>query len=174
MIEKVVNKVDEMDRKLTEVSAQISHLVTKEACAEGRKALSDDLKARMDGDREITGMNITLPAFLQQYSRTEKSSATPSKNHSSTPAPGAPKPVIYYIKAISSIVSLTFAVLAMTFFIYRMMDRMDQQQQTMQTIQRNMQQFERNNEAGLHPHSPEAPAPHPDSLKQPTDPADGS
>ena len=142
LIEKIADQVGRIDGTLTEVKAQVGHLVTKEACAEGRKALSDDLKARMDGDREITGMNITLPALLQQYSRTEKPSATPSKHHSSTPPPGARKPVIYYIKAVSSIVSLTFAILTITFFAFKMMGSLSEQQRLMQTIQRDLAKVE--------------------------------
>jgi hypothetical protein len=176
MIERVVNKVDNMDKTLTEVKAQVSHLVTKEACAEGRKDLSDDLKARMDGDREITGMNITLPKLLEQYTRKDKPSASPAalaKNHSSAPPASGPKPILYYVKAVSSIVSLFFAVLAMTFFIYKMMDRMEQQQEVMQTIQRDVKQFEHNYDVGQHSNPQDVPILRPDSSKQQENPVDG-
>jgi hypothetical protein len=145
MIEKVVDKVEGMDRTLIEVKTQISHLVTKEACAEGRKELSDDLKARMDGDREITGMNITLPALLQQYARTDKPTPVSSKSTASkypSGHPKEPKTTLYYIKAISSIVSLTFAILAVTFFAFRMMASLSDQQRLMQTIQQDLERMD--------------------------------
>lgn len=174
LIEKMVHKVEGMDRTLIEVKTQMEHLVTKESCAEGRRELSGDLKARMDGDREITGVGITVPKLWQQYVEATRgpiapapaqqpASASKSRPTSSTPPP--PKSVLYYIKAISSIVSLVFAVLAITFFAFRMVSRLDeqqtamrQQQAVMQDIQRELKQIdsvERNEEVpvDLHPMS---------------------
>jgi hypothetical protein len=147
LIEKVADQVGRIDGTLTEVKAQVGHLVTKEACAEGRKALSDDLKARMDGDREITGMNITLPALLQQYARSDKPTPVPSSSKSMASKypsghPKEPKTTIYYVKAVSSIVSLTFAILTITFFAFKMMGSLSEQQRLMQTIQRDLEKVE--------------------------------
>lgn len=149
LIEKIADQVGRIDGTLTEVKTQVGHLVTKEACAEGRKALSEDLKARMDGDREITGMNITLPALLQQYTRSGKATPVPAPVSSKAMTskypsghPNEPKTTIYYIKAISSIISLTFAVLAITFFVFKMMAGLDSQQQLMQSIQQDLEKVE--------------------------------
>ena len=146
LIEKLVTKVDDIGGIVLSMRTEMDHLVTKESCAEGRKDLSDDLKARMDGDREITGMNITLPALLQKYSRTDRPTPVVPPGSSATTRPSGhprePKTAIYYIKAVSAIVSLTFALFTMTFFAYRMMDRMDQQQRLMQTLQQEVLQMD--------------------------------
>lgn len=142
LIEQLVTKVDSLGGSVREMQTTMQHLVTKASCAEGRKELSDDLKARMDGDREITGMNITLPKLLQKYANNEKPTPLPSKSRASTyPSghPKEPKTVIYYIKAISAIVSLSFALFTMTFFAFKMIARMDDQQRAMQEQQRVMQ-----------------------------------
>lgn len=150
LIEKISEKMDNVALAVAAIDNQMEHLVTKEACAEGRKALADDLKARMDGDREITGMGITVPKLLQQYgeaiSAQQKSVAAGSSvadagTTQSNPAVvnvREPRTVVWYIRTISSIVSLIFAVIAITFFAYRMMERMDEQQEIMQSMQKNI------------------------------------
>lgn len=147
LIEQLVAKVDNLSGSVREMQTTMHHLVTKAACAEGRKELSDDLKARMDGDREITGMNITLPKLLQKYANNGKPTPLPSKSRASTYPSGHPrerKTVIYYIKAISAIVSLSFALFTMTFFAFKMISRMDEQQRAMQDQQRVMQTIRQN------------------------------
>jgi uncharacterized protein YoxC len=156
LIEKMAGKVDDMDRTMAMVKTQMEHLVTKESCSEGRKELAEDLKARMDGDREITGVGITVPDLWQKYVEATRGQATPapttshssqSKSRATTSYPPPPKPVIFYVKAISSIVSLVFAVIAITFFAYKVVDRMDRQQVVMQDIQRNLKQLETTKQA---------------------------
>ena len=151
LIEGMSGQVDNMGKTLAEVKVQISHLVTKESCAEGRKELSDDLKARMDGDREITGVGITVPKLWQQYVDVARGPMTPipmsaqpssSKSRNATTIPPPPRGVMYYAKAVSTIVSLVFALLTATFFIYKMMDGLHQQQAVMQDIQRNLKRIE--------------------------------
>jgi uncharacterized protein YoxC len=170
MIEKVVDKVEDIDKSVTEMKTTMGHLVTKEACAEGRRCLSDDLTARMDGDREITGMNITLPKLLQKYAQNEIPTPVPSRVKPST-HPSAPprerKSAIYYIKAISAIVSLTFAVITMTFFVYKIIDQMDQQQQMIQQIERNMARSEAVREGLRHVASPSTPGLSPNPVDGP-------
>lgn len=146
LIEKLVTKMDDIGGLVMGMTNEMEHLVTKESCAEGRKDLSDDLKARMDGDREITGMNITLPALLQQYTRTDKPTPVQPKSQASTHPSGhpkEPKSVIYYIKAISAIVSLTFALFTMTFFAFKMIARLDEQQRVMHEQQQVMRVIQR-------------------------------
>lgn len=163
LIEGMAKKVDDMDSTMTMVKTQMEHLVTKESCLEGRKALADDLKARMDGDREITGVGITVPKLWQQYVDVTRGPTTPvlagtpgasAKSRATTSVPPPPKTALYYVKAISSVVSLTLAIITITFFAYKMVDRLDrqqvvmQQQQTvMQDIQRNLKQLETTDEA---------------------------
>lgn len=156
LIERMVNKVDDMDKTLVEVKTQIDHLVTKESCAEGRKQLAEDLKARMDGDREITGVGITVPALWQKYvEATRGSTSSAAAQHQETSPrsrvaasiPPPPKTAMYYVKAISSIVSLVLAIFAITFFAYKMVDRMDRQQAVMQDIQQNLKQLETTEQA---------------------------
>lgn len=151
LIEGMSGQVDNMGKTLAEVKVQISHLVTKEACSEGRKELSEDLKARMDGDRDITGVGITVPKLWQQYVEATRgpitmtpASAQPpmAKSRMATSIPPPLRGVMYYAKAVSTIVSLVFALLTITFFAYKMMDRLDQQQTVMQDIQRNLKRIE--------------------------------
>lgn len=175
LIESMVGKVEDMDRTLTEVKVQMSHLVTKESCADGRRELAEDLKARMDGDREITGIGITVPKLWQQYVEATRSPMTPvptsatghgpaPKSRTTTSVPPQPKTVMYYVKAVSSVVSLVFAVITITFFAFKMITRLDQQQEAMQQqqavmrdIQQNIKQLE-NTKVG----HVEVPAPRPD------------
>jgi hypothetical protein len=147
LIEQLVTKVDGLGLSVQGMQTTMGHLVTKASCAEGRKALSDDLKARMDGDREITGMNITLPALLSKYSRTEKPSPAPLPRTpvgSTRPSghPREPKTVLYYVKAASAIISLTFAIFTMTFFAFKMIARLDEQQQVMRSIQQDLEEMD--------------------------------
>jgi len=152
MIEKMAGKVDDMDKTLAGVKIQMQHLVTKESCAEGRKELADDLKARMDGEREITGVGITVPEMWQRYAETMRASGssagqastTPptSKSRAATSTTPPPRSAGYYLRTISSVVSLVFAIITITFFAYKMVDRMDRQQAVMQEIQRNIKQIE--------------------------------
>jgi TolA-binding protein len=160
LIGKMVDKVDEMDKTLVKINTQMGHLVTKEACSEGRKELAEDLKARMDGDREITGVGITVPKLWQQYVEMTRGQSTPpptlaTSTPASTPSattkgrttpsfPPPPKGTLYYVKAISSIVSLVFAVITITFFAFKMVTRLDQQQETMQQQREVMQDIQRN------------------------------
>jgi len=79
----MTKKVESVGETVTKMNTQMEHLVTKEACAEGRRQLSDDLKGRMDGDREITGTNLRIPDLLA-----EVSSRTPP------PTPHSPQPSV--------------------------------------------------------------------------------
>ena len=54
----ISKKLDKVTTAVTEMNNQMGHLVTKESCSEGRRLLSDDLKQRMDGDRDITGTDL--------------------------------------------------------------------------------------------------------------------
>jgi uncharacterized coiled-coil protein SlyX len=163
LIENMAGKVDDMDKTLAGVKIQMQHLVTKESCAEGRKELAEDLKARMDGDREITGVGITVPKLWQQYVEATRGPMTPvpggassvsSKSRTTTSVPPPPKSAMYYVKTASSVISLVFAIITITFFAYKMMDRLDQQQAVMQQqqsvmrdIQNNLKQLETTEEA---------------------------
>lgn len=176
LIENMAGKVDEMDKTLAGVKIQMQHLVTKESCAEGRKELAEDLKARMDGDREITGVGITVPKLWQQYVEATRGPMTPvpggvasptPKSRATTSVPPPPKSVMYYVKTVSSVISLVFAIITITFFAYKMMDRLDQQQAVMQQqqtvmrdIQHNLKQLE--NTAGVaHTQPDQPPTPRP-------------
>lgn len=149
LIEKISEKMDGVALAVAAIDNQMEHLVTKEACAEGRKDLADDLKARMDGDREITGMGITVPKLLQQYGEAitaqQKAASGPSSPNAGTTQKTEavtvgqePKNIVYYIRTVSAVLSLIFAVITITFFAYKMMDRLDRQQEVMQSIQQNL------------------------------------
>lgn len=155
VIKKISEKMDSVGLSVAAINTQMRHLVTKAECSEGRRELSEDLKARMDGDREITGVGITVPKMLQQYAEAANAQRTvasspPSPDNSQSISPVVTirehKTTAWYIRMISAIVSLTFAIITITFFAYRIVERMDRQQTVMQDIQRNLRALEKNSD----------------------------
>jgi hypothetical protein len=129
-IKKVLNSdLKEITKAVTEIKVQMEHLVTKEGCERGRKELADDLKRRMDGDREVTGHNISLPQMWANYKATKESKPTPP------PVPvKQTRGVVYWIGVISAVITIVGTVVGGVVFGVRILDRSDRQEQMMQQI----------------------------------------
>jgi hypothetical protein len=129
-------KVDSVSETVTRMNTQMEHLVTKEACAEGRQQLGDDLKRRMDGDREITGTNIKIPALWQQFQEATKQKKT------TVPPPPAPqqKPqrgFLFWLGVIAACVTISGGIVGVTFAAYKVLDVIQATEQMMQDMQRH-------------------------------------
>lgn len=130
-------KVDSVSHTVTSMSAQMEHLVTKEACAEGRQQLGDDLKKRMDGDREITGTDIKIPALWQQFQE-----ATKVKKSSPPPPAPPPKPqrgFIFWLGVVAACVTISAGVFGVTFAAYKVLDVIQATEEMMQDLQSQQQ-----------------------------------
>jgi hypothetical protein len=132
-IGEIKRELRDVATKVTEMATILPHLVTKEHCAEARADTVRNMKDRMDGKREITGMNITLPEMWEKATKF----ATDEKQ------PAQPPPVrgaAYYIKLTAAILSLIAVLFGMTTFVVKTMQRQEQTDRILRTLEESMRQ----------------------------------
>lgn len=139
----ISKKLDKVSTTVTTMNTQMEHLVTKESCAEGRKSLSDDLKKRMDGDREITGTDIKVPALWQNavaaQLASESSKPDPSPPPESPPPHSAqqrPRGFAFWLGVIAAFVTISGGVVGVTFAAYKVLDVIDTTSTVLQQMER--------------------------------------
>jgi hypothetical protein len=138
-IAEIKKQVQGISRVLTMVEATLPNLVTKADCANSRSDITkdhahvvQDLKDRMEGRREVTGVHQTLPEMLAQQIIAERKQS--KKKDSNPPLPTSPKDAkgpIYWLKVVSAIISVTLALSGAFVFINRYIE--DQQESSART-----------------------------------------
>ena len=128
------NKVDSVSETVTRMNAQMEHLVTKEACAEGRQKLGNDLKKRMDGDRDITGTDIKVPALWQQFHE-----ATNPKKASAPPPQKPQRGFIFWLGVVAACVTISAGIFGVTFAAYKVLDVIQATESMMEDIREQQQ-----------------------------------
>jgi len=148
-IASVAGKMDNVTKAVTEMSVQMGHLVTKESCAKGRAEMADDLKKRMDSERDITGHNINVGDLIKEYVRGNKRD-TP-KHGKLTPVPSSIKPsssqdggrkdrgAAFWIGLVSGMVALVVAFYSASTFIDRTIAREERTEQVLIRIQQSLE-----------------------------------
>jgi hypothetical protein len=149
-IAKLTGKIDVMADSVTAMSVQMQHLVTKESCANGRAALANDLKQRMDNEREITGVGVPVKELVKHWvSSKGKSSPTPipykeSKVVQSTSViePSSHKAEKWSISAWIGVISGVIAIVAATYgasvFISKTFERQERTDDILLQIQKTL------------------------------------
>jgi len=113
-LSQVVNKLDGVSRKLTEVQTQMGHMVTKADCATGRSELADNLKDRIDDRREVTSPGI-------------QPLASPSPDATGVQPRVQPQQrgFIFWIGAISAAITILGTIGTASVLFYRTIDRLE-------------------------------------------------
>jgi hypothetical protein len=138
--------LDSIGKDVVYIKTQMAHLVTKEDCADKSSKMADDLKKRMDGDREITGMNLRVPDILNSklmnlgsptpVPRRTKERDTPKNGVSAanqlykTPA----EAVRFWIPIISALITISLFLGGLAIFVNKTIERSDRQESMMQQI----------------------------------------
>lgn len=143
-IAKFASKIDTMTDSLTAMTVQIGHLVTKESCANGRAALADELKKRMDSDREVTGVGVPVNDLVKHWVESKsKPSPTPipykssrsSKSRESDPGEKKKWGIPTWIGLISGILAIVGASYGLSVFINNTIERQNRTEQVLIQIQ---------------------------------------
>ena len=144
----LVKKIDVMAESVTSMSVQMGHLVTKESCAEGRAALAQDLKSRMDSKRDITGVDLPIKDLVKHYVKQGKSTLTPipykSKSLSSSSSHRAIKEekkehgFAFWIGLISGLLAIIGAIYAFVVFVDRTLQRQERTEQILLQMQQEI------------------------------------
>ena len=145
---KIAGKFEKMTDAVTTMTVQMSHLVTKESCAEGRAALSDDLKKRMDSEREITGVGLPVKDLVKHFvsSKSGKSTPTPIPYKSHTEIrhtdgvqeKNKDRGPVFWIGLVSGIIAIMAAVYSSSVFIDRTIQRQEQTDRILLQIQQTL------------------------------------
>lgn len=127
----VKGKVSNIETAVTTLAAQAPNNVTKAECAETRSSCAEtrsnvtqDLKDRMDGKREITGIT-QIPQEIRRYSNGDKNGKT----------------VSYWVKLASAIVALLMFFAGAVIFINRINERQEDQAQILENQQEILQKI---------------------------------
>lgn len=141
----ISKKLDKVSTTVTQMNTQMEHLVTKEACAEGRKQLGEDLKKRMDGDREITGTDIKVPILWQEAIAAKAASEStkpditiPIEQFPPPPAEQKPKGFVFWLSIAAAVVTISAGIVGVTFAAYKVLDVID----TTGTMLQQMQEIQ--------------------------------
>jgi hypothetical protein len=148
-IAKLTNKIDVMADSVTSMSVQMQHLVTKESCALGRTALADELKKRMDSERDITGVGVPIKDLVKHWASSKgKPSPTPIPYKDRKPAPLAVSDanpeqkakwnLPTWIGVISGVIAIIVATYGASVFINRTIDRQERTDQILLQIQQTL------------------------------------
>ena len=149
-IAKLTGKIDVMTDSVTAMSVQMQHLVTKESCAEGRAALANDLKQRMDSEREITGVGVPVKDLVKHWASSKsKPSPTPipykeskvAQSASSAAQPPQEKAkwsLPTWIGLISGIIAIVAATYGASVFINNTLERQERTDDILQQIQQTL------------------------------------
>jgi hypothetical protein len=113
---------------VTKMNTQMEHLVTKEACAEGRTKLADDLKKRMDGDREVTGSFKVPP--LEDLWKEGSPAAKPSDStnpeiHIDSQHVQRQKGFVFWLSIVAAFITISAGIIGVTFAAYKVADFID-------------------------------------------------
>jgi hypothetical protein len=136
-IGEIKKDMKEVSKAVTEMAALMPHLVTKENCATARAHETQQLKDRMDGKREVTGVNMTLPELWEKARIAQEATSDPTK----TQQQQAIKPqrdFIYWLKFISSVIGLLTFLFAATAFVVKTMERQDRQDAILQQLEKRL------------------------------------
>lgn len=142
----ISGKIDTMSEAVTSMTVQMGHLVTKESCAEGRSALADDLKKRMDSERDVTGVGVPIKDLVKHYVKGKPSpTPTPYKAESVSrrgePAEQPKKSgwnIPTWIGVISGVLAIIAATYGASVFINNTLERQEQTDRILIQIQRTL------------------------------------
>ena len=155
-IAKLTGKIDVMADSVTAMSVQMQHLVTKESCAEGRSALANDLKQRMDNEREVTGVGVPVKDLVKHWmSSKSKPSPTPvpykeskvaqSSSVSIQPSKKSEKfGVSTWIGLISGVIAIVAATYGASVFINKTFERQERTDDILLQIQKSLAEGDEN------------------------------
>lgn len=136
-IGEIKKDMKEVSRAVTEMAALMPHLVTKESCATARSEEARALKDRMDGKREITGVNMTLPELWEKARIAQEATSDPTKTQQQ-PAIKSQRDFAYWLKLVSSIIALLTFLFAATAFVVKTMERQDRQDVILQQLEKRL------------------------------------
>jgi hypothetical protein len=140
-IEIINKKLDGVSTTVTKMNTQMAHLVTKEDCSENRTKLADDLKKRMDGEREITGSFKVPPmADLWREEATAKASDSSKPDIKIDPFENQSpdhksRGFVFWLSIIAAFVTISAGIVGLTFTAYKILDFINTTNTTMQQIQ---------------------------------------
>jgi Tfp pilus assembly protein PilN len=142
-IDSLVKKIDALTKNVTAMSVQMTHLVTKESCSEGRAALAQDLKSRMDSSRDITGVDLPLKDIVRHYVKQDKPTPIPRKKSSSD---SHPRPLFekkdrgftFWVSLISGLLAIIAFTYGGSSFVDRMIQRQERTDQILLQLQEKM------------------------------------
>lgn len=132
-IGEIKKKLDDVSTNVTAMTTILPHLVTKEHCAEARNDTMRQMKDRMDGKSELTGMNITLPELWDK-------AAKYASDEEKQPKPPPERGARYWITLTAAIISLLGCLIGMTTFVVKTLQRQDRTDEILRTFERSLQQ----------------------------------
>lgn len=135
-LSQVDQSLREINTSIIKINVQMQHLVTKEDCTKSRTALSNNLKDRMDGEREITGINVTVPELWskQKNNKNSKSSKL-SNNQDSTKKNHR---VLYWITIGAALITLVGAGWGILSFVSETLERQERTEQVLISIEERL------------------------------------
>jgi len=142
-VEIINKKLDKVSTTVTQMNTQMEHLVTKEACAEGRRQLADDLKKRMDGEREITRNDIKVPPLSDLWQEAMAAKASDSSRpdvqldsqSQQIQQQKQSKGFVFWLGVVAAFVTISAGIVGVTFAAYKVMDFIDTTGTMMQQMQ---------------------------------------
>ena len=138
-IGEIKKDMKEVSKAVTEMAALMPHLVTKESCATVRAHDSQELKDRMDGKREVTGVHMTLPELWEKARIAQEATSDPTRTAQHTAVkPGSPKDFIYWFKFVASVIGVLTFLFGATAFVVKTMERQDRQDVILQQLERRL------------------------------------
>jgi hypothetical protein len=127
----------EVSKNVIEMAALMPQLVTKESCAVVRSKEAQALKDRMDGKREVTGVNMTLPELWEKARMAQEATADPTRTQQQ-PAVKPSRDFVYYLKVISAIIGVLTFLFGATAFVVKTMERQDRQDAILQQLEKRI------------------------------------
>lgn len=136
-IGEIKKDMKDVSKAVTEMAALMPHLVTKESCATSRAQEAQQLKDRMDGKREVTGVNMTLPELWEKARIAQEATSDPTRTQQQ-PAMQPPKGFVYYLKMVSAIIGVLTFLFGATAFVVKTMERQDRQDAILQQLEKRL------------------------------------
>jgi hypothetical protein len=136
-IGEIKKDMKDVSKAVTEMAAIMPHLMTKEHCANTRARETQELKDRMDGKREITGVGMTLPELWEKARIAQEATSDPTKSNLHV-AVKPQRDFIYWFRFIASLIGILTFIFGATAFVVRTMERQDRQEQILQQLERRI------------------------------------
>jgi hypothetical protein len=155
-MKEVRSELKDIGTKVTEIRAQLPNLVTEKGCIatsaalassvkemkeqarEHTDAVAQDLKDRMDGRREITGVHRTLPEVWSEQAAADAAGHNPAMPRAFEGSRKKPRGFRYWVTLSAALLALLSALVGGALYVNHELERQERMEELMRDLERRL------------------------------------